>query len=397
MKVRFILCIVILSTLLISCTKEIEVNEITLNPSVIMMYVGESTSINVSISPSDATNQDIVWTSSNQYIASIENNRIKALSGGSTTLTATASNGKKASCTVTVMNHVDNIVFDQNILELGEGEVYELKVTITPERFTDKTLSWTSSDEEVATINNGFITANKTGRTTITATSVEGIKESVDVFVNPVMNGQYYVDLGLSVKWAVFNVGAKSRAEVGDYYLWGEIKPKSFTYGQSYHYKFYATPEPYSGYEIVITKYLTHNFHGGSYGPYIDEKSILEPEDDVVSVLWGEGWRMPTIDEYKELIKNCSFNWGKIGDTEGLFVTSKKEGFEDNYLFLPAGGRTSIGEYNPTSFGSGGYYWSSSLCEGIPICSNYLEFGKQSIRDYFTYRDNALTIRGVIE
>ena len=397
MKSKTILGFIALFTLLLSCNKEVAVTDISLNPSDIVMYVGESKALSISISPSDAADQEIVWSTSNQYVATVDGNTIKALNGGTATLTATVSNGKSARCVVTVMNHVEIIDFGLNMLELGEGEAYELKVTIMPEKHTDKTLTWTSSDEEVAIIDNGSVVAKKKGMTTITASSVDGIKQSVDVFVNPVMNGQYYVDLGLSVKWAVHNIGANNRAEIGGYYLWGEINPKKYTYGKPYQYKFYATPEPYSGYDIIITKYLTHNFHGGSYGPYIDDKSILEPEDDVVSALWGDGWRMPTIDEYKELINNCSFRWGIIGDTEGLFVTSKKVGFEDNYLFLPAGGSMSTGSYDPLSKGTAGCYWSSSLFEEIPDMSYYLDFSSQKIKDSFIFRDYALTIRGVIE
>ena len=106
MKSKTILGFIALFTLLLSCNKEVAVTDISLNPSDIVMYVGESKALSISISPSDAADQEIVWSTSNQYVATVDGNTIKALNGGTATLTATVSNGKSARCVVTVMNHV---------------------------------------------------------------------------------------------------------------------------------------------------------------------------------------------------------------------------------------------------------------------------------------------------
>ena len=391
MKSKTILGFIAFFTLLLSCNKEVAVTDISLDPSDIVMYVGESKAISISISPSDATDQEIVWSTSNQYVATVDGNTIKALSGGTATLTATVSNGKSARCVVTVMNHVDNIDFGLNMLELGEGEAYELKVTITPEKYTDKTLTWASSDEKVAIIENGSIIAQNKGKTTITASSVDGIKQSVDVFVNPVMNGQYYVDLGLSVKWAVKNVGASTRKDFGNHYCWGETRVRA--YGDNATYKFFLS-RPYE--KLYINKYFTQNIQSSANleGTY-DNLSILEEEDDIVAITWGKGWRMPTVDEYQELYDNCSFKWEQINGTYGVMLTSKIEGYQDRCLFLPAGGHPAWGL--STGANQNGYYWTSSLFETYPTQAWSFHFSDGEKKIDTQSRAEQFHIRGVIE
>ena len=141
------------------------------------------------------------------------------------------------------------------------------------------------------------------------------------------------VDLGLSVKWASWNVGAGAPEEYGNHYAWGELEPK--TDYSSYTYKFYN-----KGY----TKY-------GS----IDNKYELDEEDDVARQKWGEDWRMPTFDELKELYEKCSFARETIN---GVPVT-KVTGPNGNYIYMPGPGNfTGQTLYFKNSVGS---YWSRNL------------------------------------
>ena len=141
------------------------------------------------------------------------------------------------------------------------------------------------------------------------------------------------VDLGLSVKWASWNVGAGAPEEYGNHYAWGELEPK--TDYSSYTYKFYN-----NGY----TKY-------GS----IDNKYELDEEDDVARQKWGEDWRMPTFGELKELYEKCSFS----NETYNGVPVTKVTGPNGNYIYMPGPGNfTGQTLYFKNSVGS---YWSRDL------------------------------------
>ena len=115
-----------------------------------------------------------------------------------------------------------------------------------------------------------------------------------------------YVDLGLSVKWATFNVGATSPEDYGDYFAWGETETKEEYTWENYKWC--------NGTVYKITKYNA-----------TDGKTILEPEDDVAQVLWGGNWRMPTIEEQTELREQCIWTWTSINGIWCYLVTGPNE------------------------------------------------------------------------
>lgn len=162
------------------------------------------------------------------------------------------------------------------------------------------------------------------------------------------------VDLGLSVKWASANLGASKPTEYGGYYQWAGIEDVS-----KMSTKLDWSNCPYhtsSAYNSGWTKYNTKS----SYGT-VDNRTVLEAMDDAVSVYVGGNWRMPTIDEWNELLNtdNCSWTWTTIDDVKGYKVQSKKSGYTDNWIFLPAAGFRS--EEFLTNGDREGYYLSSSL------------------------------------
>ncbi len=170
------------------------------------------------------------------------------------------------------------------------------------------------------------------------------------------VEGHDYVDLGLpsGIKWATCNVGATKPTEFGDYFAWGETKPKENYHWSTYKWCIYnptilAKP---SG----ITKYNTVSNWGT-----IDNRTTLEVEDDAATENWGSAWRMPTMDEIKQLRENCDWRWVKDFQGSGVnghLGTSKNNGAT---IFLPAAGHHHCRIiYGDGRFGS---YWSSSLCE----------------------------------
>ena len=194
-----------------------------------------------------------------------------------------------------------------------------------------------------------------------------------------IINGHEYVDLGLSVKWATCNVGATKPEEYGGYYAWGETEEK-----EDYRWSTYKWC---NGSETTMTKYCTNS----SYGT-VDNKTTLDLEDDVAHAKWGGSWRMPTLDELKELMNNCTWQWATQNGVNGYKVTSKTNG---NSIFLPAAGD----RYGTNLYDSGrdGSYWSSSLHESYSNSAYSLSFFRGRYGCYDRYRYNGFTVRPVSE
>lgn len=128
---------------------------------------------------------------------------------------------------------------------------------------------------------------------------------------DPTVTAGAAVDLGLSVYWSSCNVGAEAPEEYGDYYAWGETKPKS-------SYK----KETYSYYDSNKSEYI-------DIGDYISGTAY-----DAATVNLGSDWKMPTKTQMKELIDNCTWEWTQINGVNGFKVT----GSNGNSIFLPANG-----------------------------------------------------------
>ena len=192
------------------------------------------------------------------------------------------------------------------------------------------------------------------------------------------------VDLGLSVKWATFNVGATAPEEYGDYYAWGETEIKKVYDYENYQLR---TPGEITGFNY--TKYITFN---DSYG-VIDNKAVLDPEDDVASVMWGDSWRMPTKAEQEELINNCTWTWTNVNGINGYRVTSNIAGYTDRSIFLPAAGW--VDGTDMVDVGVVGNYESSSLEIYVPLNSYYIEFGSDFQKTSCGGRGYGVSVRPV--
>ena len=148
------------------------------------------------------------------------------------------------------------------------------------------------------------------------------LKPDDDVFIN----GYEYVDLGLpsGVKWAKHNVGASSPSDAGGYYAWGEIVTKS-TYTEANCTTYQLNMQDISG----------------------------NPQYDVARAEWGSTWRMPTKDEYEELLNVCTWTWEVV---EGVGC-KKVTGPNGNYIHMPISGYQYGTSFYMQSFG---YYWTST-------------------------------------
>lgn len=201
--------------------------------------------------------------------------------------------------------------------------------------------------------------------------------------VTPPSTSQYEaVDLGLpsGLKWATCNVGATRPEEYGGYYAWGETEEKS-----NYDYSTYKWC---NGSCDTMTKYCINS----SFGT-VDNKTVLESDDDVAHVKWGGGWRMPTFGELHELYSNCTWLWITINGIKGYKVT----GPNGNSIFLPAAGYCDGTDVDGR--GSFGGIWSSSLGGDCSDCAYRLGFddGEYDCAYDDCYRYSALSVRPVCE
>ena len=199
---------------------------------------------------------------------------------------------------------------------------------------------------------------------------------------NPNTGNHEYVDLGLSVKWATCNVGATKPEEYGDYFAWGETQPKS-TYD-------WSTYKWCRGSYDTQTKYCTNS----SYGT-VDNKTTLELSDDAARANWGGSWRMPTDAELTELREQCTWTWTTQNGVYGYKVTSKKSGYTNKSIFLPAAGYRNDSSIDGA--GSNGYYWSGSLDTGYPVGAWSVYFGSDGVSRYGSYRGSGFSVRPVCQ
>lgn len=230
---------------------------------------------------------------------------------------------------------------------------------------------------------------------TITRSSL--LKMPVVVYVGAAVIPDVCVDLGLSVFWASCNLGASKPEEYGDYYAWGEIDPyyssqDPLTWRDGKTGYNWASYKWCNGSSITLTKYNTDSYFGS-----VDNKTVLEPEDDVAHVKLGGKWRIPTDAEWSELrnISNCSWTWTTINGVNGYKVQSKKSGYTDNWIFLPAAGFRY--DSNLDTAGSRGEYWSSSLSTGDPSYAWLVYFYAGNVYRNYYRRYNGRSVRPVSE
>ena len=289
----------------------------------------------------------------------------------------------------TIKYDVESLSLNKTKLELPVGETATLVATAFPEgavNGSEYSLMWSSSDKNIATVSwLGVVKGVGVGTAIITAMSPEGKKATCEVTVQPSVAVPEAVDLGLSVKWASFNLGASKPEECGDYYAWGETEP------------YYSSLDPLTwkdnrgmGYDWMSYKWCVGSSDTIVKYTDSDGNTVLEPADDAAHVNLGKGWRMPTKAEQVKLKNNCTWEWISNNGVDGYMVS----GPNGNSIFLPVTGwRGGEDFWLPTY----GIYWSSSLEQQRPYRAYGLYFltDQVSTRGYDRYYGQ--TIRPVCE
>jgi uncharacterized protein YjdB len=165
------------ATAMCSITVETPASSLILDEKTKEMNVGETYRLGYVITPTNAANKEVSWSSSNTAVASVDaTGLIKAVAAGQAVITVKTADGTlTASCTITVKQKATGITLDATDLELYVNQSYELKATVTPASSTDYKLTWESSNSTVATVDDkGKVTAISAGRTTITVKTSTG-------------------------------------------------------------------------------------------------------------------------------------------------------------------------------------------------------------------------------
>ena len=285
---------------------------------------------------------------------------------------------------------VSGISLNIKSIEMIEGEEVTLKATVAPANATHKDVSWVCSDENIASLRDSdrsTVVACAEGETEVRAYAADGTHYAtckVKVIKESASQGEYkgheYVDLGLpsGLKWATMNVGASKPEEYGDYFAWGETQPKS-----SYSWSTYKWC---NGSSTTLSKYNTSSSNGT-----VDNKKQLDLADDAARANWGGSWRMPTTEEYYELIEKCTWTWTSQNGVNGRKVT----GPNGNSIFLPAAGSRYDTYLNPAGFL--GRYWSSSLYTDYPDSAYDVNFYSDNVYRDSYYRCSGQSVRPVSE
>lgn len=212
-------------------------------------------------------------------------------------------------------------------------------------------------------------------------------------------NGHEYVDLGVvvdgkSVYWATTNIGAELPADYGLYFAWGETVgyTENTNDGRKFDWVSYSS-DLCGGTSHQMKKYCTDSDYGT-----VDDKTILDPDDDAAHVNWQGAWRMPTKKEQDALHDQCTWTWTTMTNSAGKSINGYKisnKNDSSKFIFLPSAGYRDDG--NLSHAGSNGYYWSSTLNPSYSYYAYFLDFNSVSCSWNNDYRCYGRSVRPVCQ
>ena len=206
--------------LYIELTREaVPATGVTLSETALSLRPTEKATLTAAVAPENTTDT-LVWTSSNDAVATVKDGVVTAKSEGTATITA-ACGSAKAECAVTVLSPIlaTGVTLDKTALKLYEGDAAKLTAMVKPEDTTDKTIVWTSSDKTIATVKDGTVTAVKAGTATITAACGEAKATCAVTVKAPVApaqkDGVYQIGTADELVWFAKQVNGGSTAISG--------------------------------------------------------------------------------------------------------------------------------------------------------------------------------------
>ena len=234
----------VIRPVLVEKAAPILVSSIELDETTLSLFPGQSIKIMANPLPINARNRNVVWSSSNTDVATVnQTGNVTAVGYGDS---AKDGSGVSAECEVKVTKPVESIVLGRTELVLSPGDAKYFSYEVLPTDATNRRVTWSSSNPDIASVTDwsGTIYGHCEGSCTITcsATDGSGVYAECHVTVRTLQgttDGHEWVDLGLpsGTKWATCNVGAETIEGYGNYYAWGELEPNKKKYEWDY-YKF---------------------------------------------------------------------------------------------------------------------------------------------------------------
>ena len=395
----------------------IPVTSVAVIPEYVELTEGDSKALMVRIQPSDATDKTVVWSSDAPEIVEVsDGGRITAISEGTAVITAT-SGDVSGTCTVVVSKPyipVSSVKINLSSLELTQGEVVSLTVTVEPANATDKTVVWRSDDSDVASVDQeGNVTAVSQGNTVITAECGD-MSATCVVTVFPAelhYVDEYGIDHGPGIListysygdivWAPVNCGYHATDyKYGKLYQWGR------KYGQGYDGSDAIAPVIAEGGVTLAEGQDPDNantYFKGAGNDWLGESddklwnsgtedAPVKTENDPCP----DGWRVPTYNELKSIqSRKSSWTTNDEGQNGYWFKDSNDP---SQTFFMPAAGLISGASWKagkPDDRGSDGYYWSSKPYNNG--AANMQSISKYSVSGSSSYRCYGYSVRCVKE
>ena len=349
----------------------VAVTDVSLNRTSTTLVVGGTETLTATISPANACNQNVTWTSSNPNIATVDaNGQVTAVAQGTATITVTTQDGNHtANSTVTVNTPtvpVTGVTINRTTAMLVVGSFEILTATVLPENATNRNVTWTSSNTAIATVDTttGVVTAVSPGTVAITVITEEGahMAHTAVTVISPtdgaVING---------VVWATRNVGSpgafvQNPEDAGMLYQWNRRIG-------------WSSIDP-----------MVNSNGGTTFRADIPTGATWEAQNDPCPA----GWRVPTEEELRSLS-----NAGNVWITQNG-VNGRLFGASPHQIFLPAAGLRG-NFYNAggalRDAGTRGSYWSSNPYWSYLGWS--LQFSSTHIHTSFTLRNSAYSVRCV--
>lgn len=276
---------------------EVPVTAVVLDPQQKEVLVGETFTITATVEPENAADKTVVWKSSDESVATVADGVVTATAPGSVKITATAG-GISADCSVTVKPvPVSSILIDPVSMEIEEGQSFTITAEVQPENATDKTVVWKSSDESVATVTDGVVTAVAAGSATITATSGD-VSAKCSVTVTPKPAEEPIADI--KQDWTVGELFDYSEYGKGVVFQVGDnfIKVVSIVENVYKAFSPYGVEPMFTDVELVDGKQVADAL--------VESGKISQYQAQDWARSKGEFWYIPTIVELQELYSKSS-------------------------------------------------------------------------------------------
>ncbi len=337
----------------------VAVTGVTLDKPAIVLAPGQTATLAADITPSNATDKTVTWTSSDPAVASIDSKgEVLAHKLGSTTITVTTTDGgHEASCGVEVAISVTGVSLNKTALSLAEGGSETLVATVTPEEAINKEVIWTSSDKTVATVVDGTVKALSEGNATITVKTVDGgFEDHCEVTVTVENITHPFGDIYFRTA-DIKTIGSQT---------WSDV--------------------------VIATRCLKNDFDGGSlengykvdcrqnpgYGHMFSWEAVNQFGESLCPA--NQGWRVPSLEDFIALDEELT---GYPGGGVRQFPA-------DRDLFINEWGAT-YGGYahgeNMYSTGSWGRYWSGTGHGALPAVGHALYVKKDGEVNSIDYGD----------